>query len=88
MVENPDYYIDIRGLSDAATGHSGPSSNAVSGLLGRPWIGVRFDCCGLYHRLYRNRDGTAYIGRCPVCVRRVRVGVGPGGTNSRFFIAS
>lgn len=85
----PDYYIDIKGLLDRShspdvvpeTGHG------VGGLLGRPWVGVRFDCCGVYTRVYRNRDGTAYVGRCPRCTRKVLLRIGPGGTTSRFFAA-
>ncbi|NOT01796.1 MAG: hypothetical protein HOP29_14340 [Phycisphaerales bacterium] len=54
----------------------------------RPWLGVRFDCCNVYIRVYRNRDGTAYAGRCPSCGRAIHVPVGPDGCSSRFFIAS
>lgn len=54
----------------------------------RPFLGVKFDCCGVYSRVYLNRAGDAYEGRCPRCVRSIRFGVGPGGSSSRFFSAS
>ncbi|MCL2329972.1 MAG: hypothetical protein FWC56_01565, partial [Phycisphaerae bacterium] len=54
---------------------------------GRPWIGIQFECCSIYTRIYRNRSGTAYEGRCPRCSRPIRLRVGPGGTNSRMFRA-
>ncbi len=53
----------------------------------RPYVGVQFDCCGVYMRVYINRDGTAYEGRCPRCTRPVRLVIGPGGTDARFFVA-
>jgi hypothetical protein len=53
----------------------------------RPWVGIRFDCCGIYVRVYRSLDEQWYRGRCPKCLREARLRVGPGGTSSRFFIA-
>lgn len=53
----------------------------------RPWLGLRFDCCQVYYRIYRNAQGTAYEGRCPRCLRAIRVAVGPGGSDQRFFRA-
>ena len=56
--------------------------------LQRPFVGVRFDCCRTYARVYLNQDETAYAGKCPKCGGRVVFRVGPDGTDERFFIAS
>lgn len=53
----------------------------------RPWVGVRFTCCNVYTRVYRNQAGTAYVGRCPGCMRILRLRVGAGGTRARMFEA-
>jgi hypothetical protein len=53
----------------------------------RPYIGVYFECCGVYARIYRQPDKRCYYGRCPRCLRTVRVRVGPEGTSARLFRA-
>jgi hypothetical protein len=53
----------------------------------RRFVGVHFTCCDVYSRVYVNRDATAYEGNCPRCAKRVRLAIGPGGTDSRFFTA-
>lgn len=79
MSEEPPYILDIDGINDE---NARPSADGS-----RSWIGVRFECCGVYTRIYRNRQGTAYVGRCPRCLGEVRVKIGPGGTSNRIFRA-
>ena len=54
----------------------------------RKFIGVWFECCHAYGRLYKNKEGTEYFGRCPKCLRSVRVPINSNSekaTNRRFF---
>jgi hypothetical protein len=55
------------------------------GPAGRPFLGVQFDCCRVYARVYRDADGSHYVGRCPRCMRPVRFRVGEGGSGQRFW---
>lgn len=64
------------------------SQRPIQTATGRPFIGVKFECCSLYSRVYRNQAENAYEGRCPRCAKPVRFPIGPGGTSSRFFSAS
>lgn len=84
MTDEPDYILDIRGLS--AGGDSAVPEGQDCGQA-RKWIGIHFECCGVYTRIYRNREGDAYEGYCPRCARAVRVRVGSGGTSQRMFKA-
>lgn len=65
--------------------HDGSSSDR--GEARRPYIGVYFECCGVYLRIYRRPEQREYSGRCPRCLREVRVRVGPQGTTARMFRA-
>lgn len=62
------------------------ADTARGGQAERRFLGVRFDCCGIYTRIYVNRAGTAYEGYCPRCSRPVRLRIGPEGTDERFFV--
>ena len=54
----------------------------------RAYLGIWFECCRTYGRLYKNASGTSYVGRCPKCMRPVHVRIGGEGTNRRFFRGS
>ena len=73
-------------VSNAKAQESGPDVGATERGK-RPFVGVQFDCCGVYVRVYRNAEGTAYAGNCPRCARKVHIKIGPGGDSSRFFTA-
>ncbi len=53
----------------------------------KAYLGIMFNCCNVYTRIYKNKTGDAYVGRCPKCSRGVRVEIGQGGTNQRIFYA-
>ena len=81
MAEEPPYIVDIDGLGET------PDEPEPASATEQRWIGVQFECCGAYARIYRNREKTAYVGHCPRCSRPVRVRIGPGGTQQRMFRA-
>ncbi|TNF53458.1 hypothetical protein EP227_05900 [bacterium] len=56
-----------------------------SALVKRKFIGVWFECCDVYERVYINKKKTAYVGWCPKCAHRVEIKINPRGTTSRFF---
>ena len=51
----------------------------------KKFLGIMFDCCGVYGRIYQNKEGNAYVGRCPKCMRTVKIRIGEGGVGQRFF---
>ena len=72
-----DYKLDIAGAS---------ASDESQSADAKPFLSIHFACCGVYCRIYRNREGDAYVGRCPRCSKPVRFLVGDGGTDQRSFV--
>lgn len=54
-------------------------------FLYRPFLRILFECCNVYQRIYRDRQGHSYSGRCPHCLRPIQFRVGPDGTTARDF---
>lgn len=82
-----DYRVEISGL-EGASGRLKSESKAPSAAApGRPWLSIRWQCCGAYSRVYKSANGKTYDGRCPRCHRQLSIPIGPGGTNSRSFEA-
>ncbi len=53
----------------------------------RPFLGIYFQCCRIYARIYKHANGRCYSGRCPRCLATVTMPVGDGGSAQRQFIA-
>jgi hypothetical protein len=81
MSDDHDYILEIGGREI----HD--ETQADSGSTQRPYICVQFECCSVYSRIYKNREGTAYVGWCPKCAKKVTIKVGEGGVSNRFFKA-
>ncbi len=51
----------------------------------REFVGIFWECCKVYSRIYLNSRGTAFVGWCPKCARRVQMNISQSGSKSRFF---
>ncbi|MGA0163418.1 MAG: hypothetical protein ACO3LE_04095 [Bdellovibrionota bacterium] len=52
----------------------------------RPYIGLMFECCRVYSRIYRKKEDQHYKGFCPKCGRAVSLRVDPRkGSKSKFW---
>ncbi|HKQ47729.1 MAG TPA: hypothetical protein VJZ71_06655 [Phycisphaerae bacterium] len=77
MAEASDYRLDVVSSAEEASVESDA----------RPWIGIHFECCGVYARVYRRREERQYLGRCPSCGRALRVLVRADGVKAKVFRA-
>lgn len=85
LVRDPRDIVDIPGVTLRPSGggaHEGPATRNPGA-----WLGIWFRCCHVYGRLYKDRSGMRYRGRCPGCGAEVSARVGSDGTSQRFFEA-
>jgi hypothetical protein len=64
------------------------SSPSETPKRGRPFLGVTFECCRIYQRIYLNAAKTAFVGWCPRCALKIEIKVDPNGERSQFFTVS
>lgn len=79
----PGRKIDIVSSAEPGTPTDGQGAHTAA----LPWIGVHFECCGVYTRISRRPEAKEYEGRCPRCGLPIRVGVGPDGVKTRLLRA-
>jgi hypothetical protein len=84
MSDDPNQHLDILAKAewDEAIRQAGKTRPP------RPWVGIHFECCDVYTRVYRDLDAPQYRGRCPRCGRPVTLRVDPDGVSARIFRAT
>jgi hypothetical protein len=85
MEEDADYIVEISGQPPV----SGPflEPKAATALHKKPYVSIEFVCCNAFARVYINDCQDAYEGRCPKCLKPLKLKIGAGGTDSRTFKA-
>ncbi|MCC8181157.1 MAG: hypothetical protein LIP23_09650 [Planctomycetes bacterium] len=67
------------------------SNNAQPGAAKRrERLGIHFRCCHVYGNVFKNKAGTAYVGWCPKCMKKLEVKISKdgNGTDQRIFQTS
>ena len=78
-MNDPRDIIEFRGIVVSAADADGKPGSP------RKFLSIWYRCCHTYGRLYRNNEGTRYVGRCPKCGASIYASIGPGGTSRRTF---
>ncbi len=84
MADAIGYHIDVVSSEESDTD---TASGKLDRTTRRPWVGINFECCGVYARIYRDPAASQYVGRCPRCRSPITLRVGADGVESRLFRA-
>ncbi|MDF2576920.1 MAG: hypothetical protein K0S74_404 [Chlamydiales bacterium] len=81
--------IDIKESFDQPNNKSTNGKDKTNqGMSSRTkYISIYWKCCHIFSRIYQNKNGTAYQGCCPRCLKSVEAPIGPQGTSQRMFMA-
>jgi hypothetical protein len=82
---SPSQVIDIRLTADGVEKCAGADKRGREAE--RPWIGVHFECCGIYARVYRDVSADRYESRCPKCAAPITIRVSPDGVSTNIVRA-
>jgi hypothetical protein len=75
-------------ISHSPSGADAPLDTPPPSAPGkRPFLGIYFECCRVYARVYRRPDQNMYVARCPQCLRAAKIRVGHEGCRQRIFTA-
>ena len=86
LSSDPNSFGKMVTSQNTETKNENSFSHTISdNIAQKKFLGLKFTCCGVYSRVYVNHDGTAYEGRCPKCLKPVKLKIGEGGTDNRFF---
>lgn len=77
-------HLDVTDLDVSSEGDGAAHSRDGE----RMWVGVYYECCDAYSRVYRRREDLCYRGRCPRCGASVSIRVGPSGIAAKMLIAT
>ncbi|HSG99881.1 MAG TPA: hypothetical protein VLB27_07525 [candidate division Zixibacteria bacterium] len=61
------------------------ADNPQTGRPKREFVGVHFNCCNVYSRIYLNPQRPRQYGWCPRCGARVEIVLSPTGSDKKFF---
>jgi len=63
------------------------SKREKDSVTGRSYIGVHYECCQVYSRVYLKQEQKKQISHCPKCGNAFHIKFSENGTDSPFWLA-